>query len=258
MLSGQEIKAAALIQGAEESNYRAASYDLRVGRIIAPSGTGLFEGEEFIIPPQGMIEVISAERVKLPKDIAGYTTLKNRLCNKGVLAISIGIVDPLYEGLMSSTLINFSRSAVPLRAGDTFLRLTFHRYRPESEVIVPIMLADQDYIADRRKKAEVHFSDTFLNLRETIAKVSAPVMQQVLGRWKKAFFVYVPIAAFALALMAFFITVGAFYTGRAMLNREQIKWELRREMQDEDYKQLKAEVEKILATQPTTKRRATK
>src|SRR5262249_15838303 len=112
MLSADEIKAKQIVQNAVPTQYRSASYDLRIGKIIPPSGTA---NNEFILSPRGMVEVISKERVKLPSDVSGYAMVKTGLCDEGILAINIGILDPGYEGLISSTLINFGKGPKSLR-----------------------------------------------------------------------------------------------------------------------------------------------
>lgn len=245
MLSGDQIKQRKLIQNDNPNSYRAASYDLTVGCIIAPDQTGMRTGEAVTIPPQGMVEVVSAERVKLPPDVAGYTLLKNSLSNQGILAISIGIVDPLYEGLMSSTLINFSRSPVTLRPADAFLRLTFHEYSPNEGLQPPIPVSDRKYVHQRLSKVRKHFSKTFLDLETTVATLTQPVFEKGLEKWKVGLFFYVPGFAFILALLTFFMNAGTAYVSRNGANRDQIKAELRREMQQEDYLQLKKDVEEL-------------
>ena len=245
MLSGDEIRKHALIQNDNPNSYRAASYDLTVGRVIAPDQNRILAGEAVTIPPQGMVEVVSAERVKLPADIAGYTLLKNSLSNQGILAISIGIVDPLYEGLMSSTLINFSRSPVSLRPGDAFLRLTFHEYSPNRDLRPPSLVPDREYLNQRVRKVRKHFSKTFLDLETTVATLTQPVFEKGLEKWKVGLFFYVPGFAFILALLTFFMNAGTAYVSRNGANRDQIKAELRKEMQQEDYLQLKKDVEEL-------------
>jgi deoxycytidine triphosphate deaminase len=245
MLSGDEIKQLALIQNDNPNSYRAASYDLTVGRIIAPEQDRVRADEAFTIPPQGMVEVISAERVKLPPNVAGYTLLKNSLSNQGILAISIGIVDPLYEGLMSSTLINFSRSPVTLRPGDAFLRVTFHEYSPNIGLQPPTLISDSKYLRQRVHKVREHFSKTFLDLETTIATLTPPVFEKSFERWKGRLFVYVPVFVFLIAVLTFFVNAGTAYMSRIGANRDQIKTELRKEMQQEDYLQLKKDVEEL-------------
>ena len=60
------------------------------------------------MPPQGIVQVVSSERVKVPSTITGLATVKTSLCNEGLLALNIGIIDPGYEGAISSFLLNFS------------------------------------------------------------------------------------------------------------------------------------------------------
>ena len=245
MLNGDQIKQHGLIENDNPSSYRAASYDLTVGTIIAPGEEALTKAGRFIIPAQGMVEVVSAERVKLPANIAGYTTLKNSLSNQGILAISIGIIDPLYQGLMSSTLINFSKSPVEIRAGDPFLRVTFHDYHPKQNLQPPPLVTDRHYILDKRRKVTAHFSNTFLDLETNIKTLTSRVFDEALNRWKAALFIYVPVVALYFAVLTFFVNAGTAYTSRLGANRDQIKAELRREMQQEDYTRLRQQIDEL-------------
>jgi deoxycytidine triphosphate deaminase len=110
LLSGEAIRQGKLINDASEDDYRGASYDLHIGTIIDPTGEAT---RAYTLPAQGIVEVISRETVSIPKNIAGFATVKTSLCNEGILAINIGIVDPLYSGLVSSFLINFGK--IPIR-----------------------------------------------------------------------------------------------------------------------------------------------
>src|SRR5205823_6558568 len=103
LLSGEDIKSLNLIQDSTNDNlYRASTYDLSIGEII-PSGywSG---GSEYKLPSGGTVRVVSKESLKLPNDITGHALLKNELCRKGVLAINIGVIDPGFEGPLSSIL----------------------------------------------------------------------------------------------------------------------------------------------------------
>ena len=127
LLNRDQIQAMGLVQNPTAKSYRPASYDLQVGKIIDKSGKVV---DSIEIPPQGMVRVISRERVKLPVDVIGNATVRTGLCDDGILAINIGIIDPGYEGLISSTLINFGRTEFPIKDGEVFLRLTFHQITP--------------------------------------------------------------------------------------------------------------------------------
>jgi hypothetical protein len=80
MLTSAEIKRLNLIRGAEENNFRAGSYDLRVGTIIKPDDSF---SNLYSLPAQGIVDVISREQIVLPDGIAGIALVKTSLCNEG-------------------------------------------------------------------------------------------------------------------------------------------------------------------------------
>src|SRR5262249_38986690 len=102
-----------ILTNAVPGNFRNASYDHRIARILALTCE---EVEEYILPSQGMAEVLSAKRVALREDVAGYALVRMTLCNQGILAINIRIIDPGYAGLISSTLINFRKNQFVLHS----------------------------------------------------------------------------------------------------------------------------------------------
>src|ERR1044071_117888 len=149
VLSGDEIEKAGIIKGAFTDGFRGADYDLHIQEIIRPDGKVC---ESYTLPPQGIVEVVSRERICLPPDIVGYALVKTGLCNEAILALSIGIVDPGYEGKLSSALINFGRHDKLLASGEVFLRLTFHRIQVPNKIPKPNVQDDVTYLLDKRKK----------------------------------------------------------------------------------------------------------
>lgn len=268
LLNGATIKTLGLIDNHAEGMFKAASYNLRIGKILS------FDGQEttsYALPSLGMVEVISKEKVHLNKGIAGYATVKTSLCNDGILAINIGIIDPEYEGLISSTLINFGKKSYDLKEGDEFLRLTFHKYDAQ-ETLPPLSARkpDSEYTTEKKLKALQHFSPTFLNIEEKTTQVTNAVAGKVLGEWKDAFFKWVPIAVAALAIFTFFLNWGNVALNDRYLKdalKSEITTELVREQQnkienapvedriaalEQKLRQLDESV-KRLATQGTTK-----
>ena len=239
LLSGEAIQARNILANAVAQSFRNASYDLRIDRIVTVGGE---EVAEYIMPPQGMAEVISAERVAMPDDVAGYALVKTSLCNQGILAINIGIIDPGYSGLISSTLINFSKSPFVLRKGDVFLRLTFQEYRPQARV-AHMAVGDAEYLADKKDKVKKHFSERFLDIKKTAEEVAKPVTESLLEEWKKRLFIWVPVFAFAFALLSFFVNWGATWSARSMLvGRDQLKSEVVTELHTQQSKELEERV----------------
>ena len=165
LMSGNDIQTAGLIQNAAAGMYKAASYNIRVGRIILPGGKATRAHK---IPPLGMVKAVSLEKLNLSKDILGYATVKTGLSSDGILAINIGLVDPEYRGLVSSILINFSKNDYHLQRGDEFLRLSFHKYTaPTGAVPTPShMTTDENYVTEAKRSFVDRFSATFLNIEE--------------------------------------------------------------------------------------------
>jgi deoxycytidine triphosphate deaminase len=212
-----------LVQGASDKRFRAASYDLEIGRIIDHKGK---EVDQIDIEAQGMVRVISRERVKLPQNVSGYATVKTSLCDEGILAINIGILDPGYDGLLSSTLINFGRSPYPLKIGDVFLRLTFHEITAPVDAPIVKPTPDEDYVSDKKKLVRRDFSPTFLNIEETAIKAA----ERVVGAWKSKVLLGVSVFALLFTAGAALATTWSALTATRVYiqsDQERLKTELR-------------------------------
>jgi deoxycytidine triphosphate deaminase len=181
LLSGKQIIERRIIDNVGPKSVREASYDLRVGTILAkPSDstrsststkqgkTSVISVEEYELPPQGMVEVISLERLTMPSDVLGHATVKTSLSDQCVLALGIGLIDPGYDSYISSTLVNFGTLPFHLKRGNIFVRLTFHDYEYSGPKIDRGHTDLADYSQLKRDKVLARFSDTFLNLGNTV------------------------------------------------------------------------------------------
>ena len=206
----EQMTAKGLIENGIQSGFRAASYDLHVGAILeAPKEDKRSSGSAaedirvstgFSLRPQGMVRVISRERVKLPENIVGYALTKNGLSNQGILAINIGIIDPGYEGPISSTLINFGNRTYQITPETSFLRLTFHEINETSQVR-PVSHTHSTYLEKTKLDVLGSSGPKFLNLSE----VAQEAGQEAFGKFKNWLFLSLPLAALALALITLFI-----------------------------------------------------
>jgi deoxycytidine triphosphate deaminase len=91
MLSRDDIRNLSIIKGGNDQSYRAASYDLRIGKILAVKPgikSRVREADSYWVPAQGMVEVISIETIKVPDNIAGYASVKTGLSRQGLLALN--------------------------------------------------------------------------------------------------------------------------------------------------------------------------
>ncbi|MEQ7874001.1 hypothetical protein ABDK56_08340 [Sphingomonas sp. ASV193] len=204
MLSDAEIQRLHLIRDAAEKNYRSASYDLRIGELIDPQGNVV---ESYELPAQGIVEVISQEEVSLPATVIGIAMVKTRLCQEGILALSIGIIDPGFEGKISSFLINFGKEVRLLQKGEIFLRTTYQKLDGEPSNPTPVKL-DYDEMMRERKRASVEkFEATFLSI-DTVASKSAG---KVFKDYKNAVLAYVGGAALVLAVLTFLLNFATMW-----------------------------------------------
>ncbi len=202
MLTVGQIREKRLIEGAVEASYRGISYDLRVGAVIKPGGD---VADFYTVPPQGIVEVISEERVCLPADVTGFAMVKTSLSNQGLLALNIGIIDPGYRGKIGSFFVNFGKREQQLKKGDVFLRVVFHATDGEiGDVIKSTIMDDERYISEKRANMQANFSTEFLDIGAITSKYAKEHFEtfrtRVLG--------YVALAAFILAMMTFLLNFG--------------------------------------------------
>jgi deoxycytidine triphosphate deaminase len=149
LLSCDQIRQRNIVSDGVEDSFRFNSYDLTVGAIIQASGD---EVEDHLLKPQGIIEVISRERICLPEDIVGYALVKTKLCNLGILPLNIGIIDSGYQGYLSAMLLNFSNEDFRIDKGDVFLRLTFQECHVASNFQTSEGQPYDKYKCDKKKK----------------------------------------------------------------------------------------------------------
>lgn len=138
-----------------------------------------------LLKPQDSAFVISEEILHVPEGFIAYVFLKNRLSQKGFLALNTGIIDSGYNGPISTLLINFSavEEYLPITDSDqdkSFFRVVFHEieknpnYQPTTPIPGSYNVTDK-YNAYRAYRVTdiTKFPKTFLEpivLKEQISK----------------------------------------------------------------------------------------
>jgi deoxycytidine triphosphate deaminase len=107
---------------------RGTSFDLSIGTIYDHEGK-LVAGD-FKLDPGQMVQVVSAEIFNLPETVTGHVTYKTTLTKQGIWALTIGIVDPGWNGPVTTSLLNFSKVPYLLKGGDAFLRVSLFEHPP--------------------------------------------------------------------------------------------------------------------------------
>ncbi len=221
LLSGEEIESLKLVENGDDASlYRASTYDLSVGDII-PAGREV-GGPDFTLPSGGTVRVVSKESLKLPKDITGHALLKNELCRRGVLAINIGVIDPGFEGPISSLLINFGRRDFVVKQGSPFLRISFHRCPPSPKADKSQKYTRQQYISNVQEEVAAYIAPTFLNIDVTARRAA----KRVLGTFQKTLLLWATGVTVLIAVLAIFAPLGASIVDKWVGAREQSELKL--------------------------------
>jgi len=197
VLTSDQIKEKAIVEGADEKGTRTTTYDATVGKIINEGSE--HDGDTFILPPRGIVWVVSAETFNIPTDITGLATLKTHWTHSGVLALNVGIVDPGWHGPLSTALVNFSNSPFSISKGAPFFRLLFHEHaKVEAEKMVYPM---DEYIGETKSRSR-QFATSFLNMESLTKEVSENVLK--LPQWA----LKLSVLGVLLALLAIFAPIA--------------------------------------------------
>jgi deoxycytidine triphosphate deaminase len=182
-LSGFEIVKLGFVKNPNQARIRPAGYDLTLDQVIVDGDS---HPREVWVIPQGMFVIVSKEHVNIPEGYVAYALPKTSLCQEGILTLNTGILDPGYDGLISTVGINFNNRPHRLRKDDPFLRLVFHKIEGENAEqpdTLTKVLSNEDYLEVRADEAK-RFPNTFLDVensrRELVNEISkATFIKQV-------------------------------------------------------------------------------
>lgn len=255
LLSGEEIESLKLVEGSSDGSlYRASTYDLSIGEII-PAGS-VSAGSEYRLPSEGTVRVVSREMLKMPDGITGHALLKNELCRKGVLALNIGVIDPGFEGPLSSILINFGREDFVVRQGAAFLRISFHRCPSSPKAAKSDKYTREQYVSHVKDEVAAYMAPTFLNMEGTAAKAA----EKAFGDFKNGLALWATLVGLLFAALAIFAPLGASNVDKYITGGEKRQAEMERAIEqkvEERYEtRLKALSDQIEELKRTQERRA--
>ena len=154
-----------------------SGFDLTIGRIYNSKGQNV--AGPFTLKPSHMVQVASAQVFDLPDDITGHVTYKTTLTSKGIWALTVGIVDPGWDGPISTTLLNFSRIDHVISEGDPFLRVSFfeHAHVPSEGLRKAPLL--EEYLKNVQRAAASVFPETFLDNMELARQAGVTATTQM-------------------------------------------------------------------------------
>jgi deoxycytidine triphosphate deaminase len=198
-IRGQEAVNLHLVENAQNRHVRDASYDLSVEMVIV---NGQSQTLPFTLKPQHMCTIVSKERVCIKEGFVAFAQPKTDLCQRGLLALSTGIIDLGYNGKLSTTAINFSQGSIELRSDDAFLRVTFHQVKPNTGLppIETTAVSDINYISKKLDDSKL-YPQTFLDIPKHLRDFSHELFKDVLSLVGSRFQWYVAVIALGFALV---------------------------------------------------------
>jgi deoxycytidine triphosphate deaminase len=209
---------------------RGSSFDLTVGSIFDTEGKKV-DGP-FELKPGEMVQVVSAEVFDLSDSVTGHVTYKTELTKVGVWALTIGIVDPGWNGPVTTTLLNFSQISHAIAPGDAFLRVSLF----EHEAVPPGSLVKIDsfehYMADAQKKALTYFPSRFLQVDAVAQEASG----KVIAKFQDNALLWIGAIAAGFTVITIFISIVQWsldlpYRGALLQENAEVS-QLKREVDD--------------------------
>jgi deoxycytidine triphosphate deaminase len=159
MIVGNSILQRNLVKGGGTQNLKNSTYDLTVGEIV-PIGKAAVKKRQnsqmvsYFLEPREMVWVLSKEEFDIPATVTGLATLRTTFTKLGILALNVGIIDPLFKGPISTALINFSDRPRRIAVGDKFFRVAFFEH---------------DDVTAFNKQAESVSRDEYVRWLETVS-----------------------------------------------------------------------------------------
>lgn len=232
MIVGQEILNRQLIQGGSTSNLKHSTFDLTIGAIFPMGKTAARkrarseEISEYFLEPREMVWILSKESFNMSPSVTGIATLRTSFTKDGILALNVGIIDPMFKGPISTALINFSDRPRRIALGDKFFRVIFiehadvsaHHHQDEN-------LDIEKYTDYLKTVSYADFSKNFLNVPEFNDKFYQEKFSQIFwyGITKNLKF-SIPAAIFIVIFGWFMIHLGMveFYKEKALYIKQII------------------------------------
>lgn len=130
---------------------------------------------------------------------------KTSLCNDGILVLNTGLVDPGYEGRLSTIAINFSSSAQRISRNTPFLRVVFHKLAGEGNDTKDRQVSPPSL--ENLKARSRQFSGSFLDVPGQADRITRRVTNEVVDRQRNAILLLISTVGFLFVMW----NLGSFF-----------------------------------------------
>jgi hypothetical protein len=117
----------------------------------------------------------------------------------------MGLIDPGYEGPLSTTLVNFSSQEFTITIGSPFLRLCFNPIINPDSNSSPTRQRYNDYLVSKKRKATQYFGDYFLNPDQFLESIA----DKTYKKYRNTLIIAVSVATLFIAGATYFATYYA-------------------------------------------------
>ncbi|EPM5661030.1 hypothetical protein ACTNLV_001893 [Vibrio alginolyticus] len=176
-------------QKLDPENYRdKTSFDVEVGEILTKDENDIIRSQQVVrgLESQDSAYLISEQYIRVPEGFVAYVFLKNRMSQRGLLALNTGIIDQMYYGPISTLIMNLSKSPAKIPKDDSqeelsFFRVVFHRIEStdapfeEENLIYPDRAYTYQEYVNYRKTELAALPKTFLNVEAIENRISKKV-----------------------------------------------------------------------------------
>ncbi|WP_425081186.1 dCTP deaminase domain-containing protein [Ruegeria arenilitoris] len=181
---------------------KGSTFDLTIGSIFDAKGDR--KVEPYNLKPGEMVQVVSAEEFNLPNNVTGHVTYKTRLTRKGIWALTVGIIDPGWNGPMTTTLFNFSKVEFPVAIGTPFLRVSLFQHKGVHDSLLKTSGLASEYKREVQSDASTVFPRSFLNLDVVASSAS----KLALKSFNRTAIALIAASAIVFALIQLVITLS--------------------------------------------------
>ncbi len=198
-LSGTNIQDKYFIGNA---SIRSMSIDLQVDCII--KNGKVIRKKKISIKPQEMFIVVLKGNVRLPANCYGVSYPKTTLCQQGVHILNSGLIDPEYDGYLSTVAINFSSTSIELRQEDVCMRLMIFE-NTENYNGTSSFKIDYDEYINKRIEESKEYPDTFLDVPRQVKDLSSKMANSISSSITNKMVYILTIATVLFAVFSFWI-----------------------------------------------------
>lgn len=231
LLTAERVLELGIVAPNNKDAVRPTTIDATIGKIVTKKGE--IKEETANIPPRGIAWVMSEERFKLPNNVTGISTLRTTWTRRGILTLTVGIVDPGYDGFLGTAIINFSKNDFALTKGDTFFRTAFFQHAETSGI--SRHENEKDYT-----KGVIQDSAAFSNSFLTIDSLAGELAPKLFG---------LPRIGLAIAIVAIVLTLFSLVVPPALgLWHEVTVKNTKIELLQSDVQSLEAEISSLKTT----------